>query len=90
MSFGEKKKKKKTLVFNVAILCVWVRAGWWSLWCVGGGSVGVLMRFVWSSLGVGMDVLCWGRVYLGVWVCEWVFDKWHRLYANIHFKHECA
>ena len=33
------------------------------------GSVGVLMRFVWRSLGVGMGVLWWGWVCVGwVWV----------------------
>ena len=37
--------------------------------CVG-GSVGVLMRFVWRSLGVGMGVLRWGRV------CVWGVDGW--------------
>ena len=34
-----------------------------------GGSVGVLMRFVWRSLGVGMGLLGWGGVYLG---CRWL------------------
>ena len=42
---GREFLKKKMLVFKVAILCVWVKAGW-----CGGGSVGltvdVLMRFV--------------------------------------------
>ena len=45
------------------------------------GSVGVLMRFLWRSLGVGMGMLKWG------WVCVWgcgrvgegVLDKWHSL-----------
>ena len=30
-----------------------------------GGSVGVLVTFVWRSMGVGMGVLGWG------WVCVW-------------------
>ena len=39
--------------------------------CVG-GSVGVLMRFVWRSLGVLPEWVCgWGCR----WVGEWVFDK---------------
>ena len=34
----------------------------------GGGSVGVVMGFVWRSLGVGMGVLGWGGcVCLVVW-----------------------
>ena len=32
--------------------------------CVG-GSVGVLMRFVWRSLGVGMGMLGWGGCVFG-------------------------
>ena len=32
--------------------------------CVG-GSVGVLIRFVWRSLGVGRDVLGWGGWVFG-------------------------
>ena len=40
-----------------------------------GGSVGVLMRFVWRSLGVGMGVLGWGCVYVfGVWVGRWLSE----------------
>ena len=38
----------------------------------GGGSVGVLMKFVWRSLGVGMRVLGWGWGVFGVWVGGWV------------------
>ena len=39
---------------------------WW--------SVGVLMRFVWRLLGVGMAVFGWGGcVCLG---CEWVSEFW--------------
>ena len=38
----------------------------------GGGSMGVLTRFLWRSLGVGMDVLGGVGVLLGVgWVCFW-------------------
>ena len=38
---------------------------------------GVLMRFVWRSLGVGMGVLG-----------EWFLDILHSSYANTHYKHE--
>ena len=84
--------KKKMLVFKIAILCVcvcgWGQGGGDGGMC-GGGSVGVLMRFVWRSLGVQMGVL--GGSGVGVWygwVGEWVLDKWHSLYANTHYKHE--
>ena len=71
------------LVFKVAILCVCVCVGGWG--CGGvcdssvvvivhvvceGGSVDVLVRFVWRSLGVGMGVLGWGWVFVS-W-CGWV------------------
>ena len=36
--------------------------------------VGVLMRFKWYTLGVGMGVLGWG--VLGVWVDGWVSEFW--------------
>ena len=88
---GEKTKNKtktKPLVFKVAILCVWFRAGWWWWWCVCWWVCGcVLMMFVCRSLGVG-------RVYWdGVGMClgcvvEWVLDKWFGLYANTHLKYE--
>ena len=55
-----------------------------------GGSVGVLMRFLWRSLGMEMGV-CGGLVYvLGCgWVGKWNLDKWHHsLHANTHYKHE--
>ena len=45
--------------------------------CVG-GSVGVLMGFVWRSLGVGvgMGVLGWGGCVCGCgWVGEWVLNE---------------
>ena len=71
-----KKKKKKKPVFKVAILCVFVGEGRVVVMAVyGGGSVGVLMRFVWRSLGVGRGVLGWAGVgvYLGCgWVGGWV------------------
>ena len=42
--------------------------------CVG-RSVGVLLRFVWMSLGVGRGVLRWWGV--GVWgVGRWVSELW--------------
>ena len=59
---GKKNPKQKTLVFKVSILCVCEGR---VVVCVG-GSVGVLMRFVWRSLGVGMG--CVGGV--GGWVSE--------------------
>ena len=34
------------------------------------GSVGVLLRFVWKSLSVGMGVSGWGRGVFGVWLSE--------------------
>ena len=45
----------------------------------GGGSVGVLMRFVWRSLALGMcvEVICcgYGCVRMGVWcVAAWVCE----------------
>ena len=64
-------EKKKMLVFEVAILCVLVKAGWWWWWCV---LVGLFMRFVWRSLGVEMGVLggVGVGVCLGIWVDRWV------------------
>ena len=51
--------------------------------CVG-GSVGVLMRFVWRSLGLGRGVLgcvwvcvCWGVGGVCVWgVGGWASEFW--------------
>ena len=58
------------LVFKVAILCVSEgRVVVMVVFVV--GSVGVLMMFVWRSLGVGMGVLVWEWVYIwgvGGWV----------------------
>ena len=34
--------------------------------------MGVLMRFVWMSLGVGMGVLGWG--WMCVWGCGWMSE----------------
>ena len=59
-------------VFNIAILCVWVGEG--MVVCVG-GSVDVLMRFVWKWMGVEMGVL--GRRWVCVWgVGGWVSELW--------------
>ena len=54
----------------VAIFCVWVRAVVVVMVVWFGGSVGVLMRSVWRSLGVGMGVLGGVGVCLG---CGWGF-----------------
>ena len=53
--------------------CAWLRAGWW--WrCV---LVGLLMTFVWRSLGVGMGVLGWSGVCLEVWVGGCMSEFWN-------------
>ena len=45
------KQTNKKHVFQVAIMCVWVRAGWWCGW------VGLLMKYIWRSLDVGLPYL---------------------------------
>ena len=76
---------KYLLKISAFSLLSWIVA---LLWFKGGipvWSVGVLMRFVWRSLGVGLGVCLGG---MGGWVSEWVLDKWHSLNANTHYQHE--
>ena len=51
-----------------------------------GGSAGVLMMFLWRSLGVGMGVLGWDWVC--VWGCGWVSEFWTNSKVYTHYKHE--
>ena len=53
-----------------------------------GGSVGVLMRFVWRSLGVGSVVLGGGGcVFCWCWCEFWTSGIVH-LHVNTHYMHE--